>query len=135
VVRNAGQVIAETILGSLEFAVEVLKVPLILILGHDNCGAIQATVSAKQGTLKTEGEFIQNIVTRITPTIDRALAAGENSIDAFTDRHIRDTIAEITDRSKLIASAVASGKVGLVGAQYNLALGEVHLVEALGDIA
>ena len=135
VVRNAGQVIAETILGSLEFAVEVLKVPLILILGHDNCGAIKATVSAQQGTLKTEGEFIQNIVTRITPTIERALAAGETSIDDFTDRHIRDTIAEITDRSKLIASAVAAGKVGIVGAQYNLALGEVHLVEALGDIA
>lgn len=135
VVRNAGQVIAETILGSLEFAVEVLKVPLILILGHDNCGAINATVSAKDGTLVAEGEYIHNLVSRITPTIERGIAAGETTVDQFTDRHIKDTMAEIMERSSLIAAAIESGKVGIVGAQYKLALGEVHLVQALGEIA
>ena len=51
VIRNAGQVLAETILGSLEFAVEVIGVPLILILGHDQCGAIKAGIAAKEGHL------------------------------------------------------------------------------------
>ena len=68
VIRNAGQVLAETILGSLEFAVEVIGVPLILILGHDQCGAIKAGIAAKEGTLAAKGEFIHNIVNRITPT-------------------------------------------------------------------
>jgi Carbonic anhydrase len=55
VVRNAGQVIAETILGSLEFAVEVLGVPLIIVLGHDQCGAVKAAMSSADGDLKLSG--------------------------------------------------------------------------------
>ena len=89
VIRNAGQVLAETILGSLEFAVEVIGVPLILTLGHDQCGAIKAGIAAQEGTLAAKGEFIHNIVNRITPTIERGLALGETSIDEFTNRHIK----------------------------------------------
>ena len=78
VVRNAGQVLAETILGSLEFAVEVIGVPLILILGHDQCGAIKAWNGRSRGKVVCKGEFIHNIVNRITPTIERGLALGRN---------------------------------------------------------
>jgi carbonic anhydrase len=134
VVRNAGQVLAETILGSLEFAVEVIGVPLILILGHDQCGAIQASMSAQRGTLSVKGEFIHNIVNRITPTIERGLALGETSIDEFTNRHIKDTIQEMTDRSEVIREAIEAGRVAIVGAQYKLELGEVQVVEYRGEI-
>ena len=54
VVRNAGQVIAKSILGSLEYAVEVLQVPLIIVLGHDDCGAIKATIDSVDGNLTTQ---------------------------------------------------------------------------------
>jgi carbonic anhydrase len=134
VVRNAGQVLAETILGSLEFAVEVIGVPLILILGHDQCGAIKAGISAQQGNLSVKGEFIHNIVNRITPTIDRGMALGETSIDQFTNRHIKDTVQEITDRSEVIREAIEAGQVAIVGAQYKLELGEVRVVEYRGQI-
>jgi carbonic anhydrase len=134
VVRNAGQVLAETILGSLEFAVEVIGVPLILILGHDQCGAIKAGMSAQRGTLSVKGEFIHNIVNRITPTIERGLALGETSIDEFTNRHIKDTIQEMTDRSEVIREAIEAGRVAIVGAQYKLELGEVQVVEYRGKI-
>jgi carbonic anhydrase len=134
VVRNAGQVLAETILGSLEFAVEVIGVPLILILGHDQCGAIKASMSAQRGTLSVKGEFIHNIVNRITPTIERGLALGETSIDEFTNRHIKDTIQEMTDRSEVIREAIEAGRVAIVGAQYKLELGEVQVVEYRGEI-
>jgi carbonic anhydrase len=134
VVRNAGQVLAETILGSLEFAVEVIGVPLILILGHDQCGAIKAGMSAQRGTLSVKGEFIHNIVNRITPTIERGLALGETSIDEFTNRHIKDTIQEMTDRSEVIREAIEAGRVAIVGAQYKLELGEVQVVEYRGEI-
>jgi carbonic anhydrase len=134
VVRNAGQVIAETILGSLEFAVEVLKVPLILVLAHDECGAIRSTMNAANGTLSVEGEFIHNLVDRIMPTVQRSLEAGETSIDEITDRHVRDTIAELLERSKVISEAVKDGKLAVVGANYKLELGEVHAILTHGQI-
>jgi len=135
VVRNAGQVIAETILGSLEYAVEVLKVPLILVLGHDECGAIRATIDAKEGKLQSEGEFIHNIVARIAPTVTEAYAAGKRDIDDITELHIQDTINDLMSRSTLIAKAVKAGKLGVVGANYKLALGEIHPLVTHGEIA
>jgi carbonic anhydrase len=135
VVRNAGQVIAETILGSLEYAVEVLKVPLILVLGHDECGAIRATIKAQEGDLQSEGEFIHNIVARIAPTVERSYEAGKKDIDDITNLHIEDTIEDILSRSSLIAKAVKEGKLGVVGANYKLALGEIHPLVTHGEIA
>ena len=135
VVRNAGQVIAETILGSLEYAVEVLKVPLILVLGHDECGAIRATIDAKEGNLVSQGEFIHNIVARIAPTVTQSYAAGKKDIDDITELHIQDTIDDLLSRSTLIAKAVKEGKLGVVGANYKLALGEIHPLVTHGDIA
>ncbi|MFM1993607.1 MAG: hypothetical protein RL537_296 [Actinomycetota bacterium] len=134
VVRNAGQVIAETILGSLEFAVEVLKVPLILVLGHDECGAIKASIDSHQGKLSTEGEFIRNLVGRIEPTIEKSLAADERSLDQITRNHIDDTIAELVERSSLIRSYIESGRLAVVGAEYRLAEGNVSLISALGPL-
>ena len=134
VVRNAGQVIAETIIGSLEFSVEVLKVPLILVLGHDECGAIRATIDASEGTLKSEGEFIHNLVERIRPTVDAANASGKFEIDEITELHVQDTINELLTRSSLIANAVKAGTLAVVGANYKLALGEIHPIVIVGDI-
>lgn len=134
VVRNAGQVIAETILGSLEFAVEVLKVPLILVLGHDECGAVRATMDASAGKLELEGEFIHKLVDRIMPTVERSHAAGETSIDDITARHVADTIEELLERSNVISSAVKTGKLAVVGANYKLELGDIHMVVSHGDL-
>jgi carbonic anhydrase len=134
VVRNAGQVIAETILGSLEYSVEVLGVPLILVLGHDECGAIRATIDSTEGKLKSEGEFIHNLVARIQPTVDAANREGKFEIDDITELHIQDTINELLTRSTLIAKAVKEGRLGVVGANYRLALGEIHPIVTVGDI-
>lgn len=134
VVRNAGQVIAETILGSLEYSVEVLQVPLIVVLGHDSCGAIQATIASSEGTLVTKGEFIQNLVLRIEPTVQAAKQAGTDSIDAITALHIKATVQELISRSTLIDSTVRSGKLAVVGATYQLSLGKVTPLVTVGNI-
>lgn len=133
VVRNAGQVIAETILGSLEYAVEVLGVPLILVLGHDECGAIRATMNSTEGQVMPQGEFIHNLVERITPTVIAAKANGLNEIDQITDLHIRDTINELIARSTLITERIESGKLAVVGANYKLTLGEIHEIVTIGN--
>ncbi len=134
VVRNAGQVIAETILGSLEYAVEVLGVPVILVLGHDECGAIRATIDSTHGHLNSQGEFIHDLVERIRPTVEAANRAGKHEIDEITELHIQDTINEMLTRSALIADAVKAGKLAVVGANYKLTLGEVHPIVTVGDI-
>ena len=133
VVRNAGQVIAETILGSLEYAVEVLGVPLILVLGHDECGAIRATMNSTEGQVMPQGEFIHNLVERITPTVLAAKASGLNEIDQITALHIKDTINELIARSALIAERIESGKLAVVGANYKLTLGEVQEIVTIGN--
>jgi len=134
VVRNAGQVLAETIIGSLEYSVEVLGIPLILVLGHDECGAIRATINSTEGTLHSEGEFIHNLVSRIQPTVEAAHLAGKFEIDEITVLHIQDTINELLTRSSLIAKAVKAGKLGVVGANYRLDLGEIRPIVTVGDI-
>jgi carbonic anhydrase len=134
VVRNAGQVMAETILGSLEFAVEVLHVPLILVLGHDECGAVRETMNAAQGNLQVEGKYIKNLVDRILPTINRGLGLGETSIDQLTIRHVKDTIDEMLESSEVISNSVKNGKLAVVGANYKLELGEVHPIIVHGNI-
>lgn len=134
VVRNAGQVIAETILGSLEFAVEVLQVPLIMVLGHDQCGAIKATMDSADGGLELKGKFIHNLVSRILPSVQRGRQAGETSLEELTVRHVSDTIEELVERSEIISSAIAAGKLAVVGANYRLELGEVELIAKKGSL-
>ena len=132
VVRNAGQVIGETILGSLEYAVEVLGVPIILVLGHDECGAIRATIDDVEGKMNANGEFIHKLVDQIRPTVLAANAQGKHEIDDVTELHVQDTINEMLTSSSLIAEAVKSGKLAVVGANYKLTLGEIHPIVTIG---
>jgi len=132
VVRNAGQVIGETILGSLEYAVEVLGVPIILVLGHDECGAIRATINDVEGKMNATGEFIHKLVDQIRPTVLAANAQGKHEIDDVTELHVQDTINEMLTSSSLIAEAVKSGKLAVVGANYKLTLGEIHPIVTIG---
>jgi carbonic anhydrase len=134
VVRNAGQIIAQTIVGSLEFAVEVLKVPLILVLGHDSCGAVMASVDASDGKLEVQGEYIENLVERIVPTVKASKAAGIHDVDLINKHHIKDTIDELLEMSTLIRERVESGKLAVVGAQYRLSEGQVELTTSRGQL-
>ncbi len=135
VVRNAGQVIAETILGSLEYAVEVLEVPLILVLGHDECGAIRAAIDSTEGRLHASGEFIQQMVASIEPTVRAAYAKGIRDIDEITSLHVQDTINDLVSRSKIVREAVESGKLAIVGANYKLVLGDIHPLVMVGQVS
>ena len=133
VVRNAGQVIGETVLGSLEYAVEVLKVPLILVLGHDECGAVRAAINAYEGNLNVRGEFIHHLVAAIQPTVTRSNAAGNSDIDSVTEMHVEDTIQEMLAESKVIAEAIEAGALAVVGAKYKLSGGEVSPLIVVGN--
>jgi carbonic anhydrase len=134
VVRNAGQVIAETILGSLEYSVEVLGVSLILVLAHDECGAIRATIDDAQGKMGASGKFIHELVAKIKPTVLEANRRGLTEIDEITTMHVEDTIHDMVTRSRTISDAIKAGKLAVVGANYKLIEGEIHPIVIHGNI-
>src|SRR3954463_14625729 len=68
VVRTAGHVIDSAVLGSIEYAVTVLDVPLIVVLGHDSCGAVKATLAALDDGV-VPGGYVRDVVERVTPSI------------------------------------------------------------------
>ncbi|WP_419819319.1 carbonic anhydrase [Glaciibacter flavus] len=139
VVRNAGQVISESVIGSLEYAVGVLGVPLILVLGHDSCGAVQAAIDARDPEAAPLPPHIAQLISRITPAVDRVAGRGDvdtSDIDAaFVGReHLRDTVAELLEESEMISEAVAEGRLAIVGANYRLREGRAETDIVVGDI-
>jgi carbonic anhydrase len=133
VVRTAGHVIDSAVLGSIEFAVTALGVPLIVILGHDSCGAVKATLAAlDEGALP--GGYVRDVVERVAPSILLGRREGLTRPDEFEARHVIETAAQLLERSTAIAARVAAGELAVVGATYNLAEGRVVLRNVIGDI-
>lgn len=128
VVRNAGQVISDSVLGSLEYAVEILNVPLILVLGHDRCGAVRAAIESQAENATPLPPHIASIIEKIVPAVRRVSGAADDTpidpaaIDepAVGREHLRDTVAELLERSEMISAAVAEGTLAIVGANYSL---------------
>ena len=133
VVRTAGHVIDSAVLGSIEYAVTVLNVPLIVVLGHDSCGAVKATLSAIDDGV-VPGGYVRDIVERITPSVLQGRHAGLTRVDEFETRHVNDTVTHLRVRSASIAERLAAGTVAIVGLTYHLADGRVVLRDYLGDI-
>lgn len=133
VVRTAGHVIDSAVLGSIEFAVAVLEVPLIVVLGHDSCGAVKATLAALDDGV-VPGGYVRDIVERVTPSILLGRRDGLSRVDEFEERHVNETAKQLRDRSSVIASRIDAGKVAIAGVTYHLADGRAQLREHLGDI-
>jgi len=110
-------------------------VPLILVLGHDECGAIRAAIDSAEGKLQAKGEFIQQMVANIEPTVSAAYANGIREIDEITSLHVQDTINDLVSRSKIVREAVESGKLAIVGANYKLVLGDIHPLVMVGQVS
>jgi carbonic anhydrase len=131
VVRTAGHVIDAGVLGSIEFGVDILKIPLVVILGHDSCGAVSATVDAvRDGVFP--GGYIRDIVERVMPSVLSARQAGLSTADEIEAEHVRHTLRLLTERSRLVADRVADGRLAVVGAVYNLGDGRARIVDSVG---
>ncbi|WP_074851263.1 carbonic anhydrase [Gordonia westfalica] len=133
VVRTAGHVIDSAVLGSLEYAVEVLGVPLIVLLGHDSCGAVKATLDALDD-LQIPGGYIRDVVERVTPSILAGRSEGLTRVDEFEARHVVETGRLLMQRSRIIADRISTGKLAIVGLTYKLSDGQVNLESVYGDI-
>ena len=122
VVRNAGQVISESVIGSLEYAVSVLGVPLIVVLGHDACGAVAAAMESVKPGVTPLPPHIASLTSKIVPAVRRVSVVSNGAPDPLDvgREHLRDTIAELLAGSELITDAIAAGTLAVVGANYKL---------------
>ncbi|CAM5739475.1 carbonic anhydrase [Mycolicibacterium aubagnense] len=133
VVRTAGHVLDSAVIGSIEYAVAVLEVPLIVVLGHDSCGAVKATITALDDGA-VPGGYVRDIVERVTPSILVGRREGLSEVDELEAKHVNETVRLLSTRSNAIAERLQSGKVAIVGATYHLAEGRVTKRDHVGDI-
>lgn len=133
VVRTAGHVIDASVLGSIDYGVAVLNVPLIVVLGHDSCGAVRATLDALD-TGSVPGGFIRSVVERVTPSILLGRREGLDSVDDLETRHVAETADLLRERSQIIADRIAAGELAIACVTYTLADGKAKLNRVLGKI-
>ena len=131
VVRTAGHVIGPEVLGSIEYGVDVLDCPLVIVLGHDSCGAVAAACAALADGLPPT-RYVRDVVERVTPSVLAARAAGRVEPDEILAEHIKHTVDLLLDRSRVLADRVAAGDTAVVGLCYRLADGSAQLVAARG---
>ncbi|MFH8258964.1 carbonic anhydrase [Streptomyces roseolus] len=131
VVRTAGHVLGPEVLGSVEYATSVLGARLVVVLGHDSCGAVAAARAAVEDGFAARG-FVRDVVERVTPSVLAARSAGLTADSDIIDEHIRHTVDLLLDRSRLLSEQVAEGEVAVVGLGYELAGGSARLVTTRG---
>ncbi len=126
VIRTAGQVLDNASLASIEYAVEHLGVPLVVVLGHDSCGAVTAAVNGGEvpGHLNSLVEFIQ-------PAVDEAKEMGDENelLNNSIDNNIMNIVKDLETSEPILSETVQEGELMIVGARYHLDTGEVSLVE------
>ncbi len=132
VIRVAGNVLDDVVLGSIEFAVVTLGVGLVLVLGHSRCGAVIAAVEGGEPP-----GHIRSVVERIRPALAQAQASGGDIVDATIRANITMSVAALRASQPILAQRVADGGLQVAGARYDLDTGFVHLLDSAhvaGDI-
>jgi carbonic anhydrase len=127
VIRVAGNVADPVALGSIEYAVEHLHVPLVIVMGHDRCGAVAATLEGG----KPEGN-IRAIVRKIAPAVRKAKTTGKKGdelLEAAVIENVWNVTTGLTRESKIIQKLVDEKKLKIIAAKYSLETGKVELLE------
>lgn len=126
VVRTAGHAIGREVLGSIEYAVDALATPLVVVLGHKSCGAVTAAREAVSGSVPSGN--VTAIVEALAPSVHLAAERGLHEVDEIVDVHITETVARLQTDSDALAAAVTAGRCKVVGLSYDLADGTTRVV-------
>jgi carbonic anhydrase len=127
VVRTAGNVLDDIALGSVEYAVEHLHLPLLLVLGHQKCGTVSAAV--KGGELPAETRrYLAGIVRELEPAVAQARTRQGDLLANAIDANILLTVERLRQCGPILAEAVQAGQLQVTGARYQLDSGKVVLL-------
>ncbi|MFU0663563.1 carbonic anhydrase [Gardnerella vaginalis] len=135
-VRTAGEMLDDAVISSLEYAVAELGVKVLVVLGHEHCGAVQAVLPSVQNLVSKYGEDETSEIIESSESISlrslgpAALAGVEEDLDTddIERIHVSNMLAEICDKSQIIREAVFSDALMLVGARYRMSDGLVEVL-------
>ncbi len=129
-VRLAGNFVSDYGLASMEFAVDVLGVPILVVLGHTHCGAVTAAVNVVENGLTVPGR-IYVLIDSLEPSVLRARESKPvDLIDATARENVRRQVQRLRTISPLVAEAIAEGRTDVVGAMFDMATGEVIFLDS-----
>ncbi|MBI3974028.1 MAG: carbonic anhydrase [Chloroflexi bacterium] len=128
VVRSAGNIVDEAIIGSIEYAVHEFETPLIVVLGHESCGAVKAALSAVTEEEHTIGH-IGAVVEAIVPAARRAIHHSGDWVDHAVRGNIEMVAATLRSSEPIITERVRRGSLKVLGARYDLDDGVVEVFD------
>jgi len=140
VIRVAGNIVAASQIGSIEFAAERFGTRLVIVLGHSNCGAILATVDELSHSVEDQSRNLRSIVDRVRPSVQTLMATDlKNDRVALVREAVRANIRASTDHlrygSEILEHLIEKDGLLVVGAEYSLETGVVDFFDGLEDVA
>jgi len=135
VIRIAGNIVAPSQIGSIEFAVETFQTPLVVVLGHTRCGAVAATLNQIRQPQASRSQHLRSIVERIRPAVEplseiRTDLTPEQLLERAIRSNIRMSVNQLRHGSSFLEEIHDSGSLWIVGAEYSLESGEVDFFES-----
>ncbi|MEL0160391.1 MAG: carbonic anhydrase [Deltaproteobacteria bacterium] len=135
VIRIAGNIVAPSQIGSIEFAVETFQTPLVVVLGHTRCGAVAATLNQIRQPQASRSQHLRSIVERIRPAVEplseiRTDLAHEHLLERAIRSNVRMSVNQLRHGSSFLEEMYDSGSLWIVGAEYSLESGEVDFFES-----
>jgi len=127
VCRVAGNFANTESIASLEYAVAVLNVPLILVLGHDSCGAVDAAIKSLKDDTTLPGHM-PSLVTGLAPAVKAVSQQGGDTLAKAIRQNVVDTIAKLSSATPILGAAVEQGKLKVAGGIYRLRDGRVEMI-------
>ena len=136
VIRVAGNIVAPSQIGSVEFAVSRFGTRLVVVLGHAQCGAVTATLEELQGRASSESPSLRSIVELVRPSVEPLLVTGRTQdADALLRDAVRANVHASVDHlrhgSEILEERIRAGRVAIVGAEYSLETGLVDFFEGV----
>jgi carbonic anhydrase len=129
-IRVAGNVVNTDILGSMEFACKLVLAKLILVLGHEDCGAIKGAIDLPK--VPAELVNLRTMLTTLQPSVDALerfegprTSANDEFVHAVAEQNVRRTVQRIRDESETLRELERDGEIAIVGAMYAMATGRV----------
>ena len=135
VIRIAGNIVAPSQIGSIEFAVETFQTPLVVVLGHTHCGAVAATLNQIRQPQASRSQHLRSIAGRIRPAVEPLLEiwtdlAHEQLLERAIRSNVRMSVNQLQRGSSFLEKMYDSGSLWIVGAEYSLESGEVDFFES-----
>ena len=134
VIRIAGNIVAPSQIGSVEFAVEQFDTPLVVILGHSMCGAVSATIERLQGSSEKQSSNVLSIINRIRPAVEPLMETELRNdpgklMEAAIKSNIHASVSQLRHGSQKLEQLIDQGKITVVGAEYCLETGIVEFFD------